>query len=308
MDNLQTVAPRIERLDRRLAELLPTDARVERIVHGFSWLEGPLWLDSKQILLFSDIPGNVIRSWSAQAGTHVFLEKSGYTGETPFAGREPGSNGLALDRDGRLLIAEHGNRRITRLKADGSRTVLVDDYRGKRLNSPNDLTVAADGSIYFTDPPFGLPDTFDDPGKELSFSGVFRRSPEGELTLLTDEVRAPNGIAFSPDGRTLYVSNAEHSNPVWYAFHVNADGTLGERRIFQDATRFVTQYQGVPDGMKVDAGGNVFGSGPGGVYIFAPDGTHLGTIVIGGATSNVAFGSGYLFITAGEAVYRVGLR
>lgn len=303
-----TMIPRIERLDDRLDRLIARDARVDRIVDGFTWLEGPLWIESEQTLLFSDIPANVIRAWTPDGGTRVFLERSGYSGSKPFTGREPGSNGLALDSDGRLLVAEHGNRRISRLDADGSRTVLADRYDGRRLNSPNDLTVARDGSIYFTDPPFGLPETFDDPQKELAFSGVYRLKPTGELALLTDAIRAPNGIALSPDGKTLYVSNADRSNAVWFAISVTPDGSLDNRRVFQSAAPFVAQYEGAPDGMKVDGEGNLFAAGPGGVYIFAADGTHLGTIVLGGATSNVAFGAGSLFITAGEAIYRVPLR
>lgn len=303
----QTMIPRIERLDDRLDRLIARDATVDRIVDGFTWLEGPLWVDSDQVLLFSDIPANVIRAWTPDGVTRVFLMESGYSGHKPFTGREPGSNGLALDSDGRLLIAEHGNRRISRLEPNGSRTVLADRYHGKRLNSPNDLTVASDGSIYFTDPPFGLPEAFDDPGKELTFSGVYRLTSEGELTLLTDAIRAPNGIAFSPDGRTLYISNADRADPVWFAFSVEPDGTIHNRRVFRSAAPFVTQYEGAPDGMKVDSAGNLFASGPGGVYIFAADGSHLGTIVLGGATSNVAFGAGSLFVTAGEAIYRVRL-
>lgn len=308
MSDALTRIPRIERFDDRLDRLIARDARIDRIVDGFAWLEGPLWIESEQTLLFSDIPANVIRAWTPVGGTRVFLERSGYSGTKPFTGREPGSNGLALDSDGRLLVAEHGNRRITRLEADGSRTVLADRYDGSRLNSPNDLTVARDGSIYFTDPPFGLPETFDDPEKELAFSGVYRLQPTGEVVLLTDAIGAPNGIAFSPDGKTLYVSNADRSNAVWFAFSVKPDGSLYNRRVFHNAAPFVARYEGAPDGMKVDGQGNVFAAGPGGVYIFAADGTHLGTIVLGGATSNVTFGAGSLFITAGEAVYRVPLR
>jgi gluconolactonase len=259
--------------------------------------------------LFSDIPSNSILKWQEGAGISLFLTLSGYTGSAPFEGREPGSNGLTFDSSGRLVVCEHGDRRITRLEADGRKTVLVDRYQGKRLNSPNDAVFKSNGDLYFTDPPFGLPRAFDDPGKELEFSGVYRLSVGGELTLLTREIKAPNGIAFSPDEKTLYVSNADRDRAVWIAFDVRGDGTIGNSRVFFDATAWTRTKQGVPDGMKVDSAGNLFAAGPGGIHVFAPDGTHLGSIETFATASNAAWGDdgSTLYITASSAVYRIRL-
>jgi gluconolactonase len=299
-------AARIERLDPRFDRLVPRDTRLENVADGFQWVEGPLWHPGGY-LLFSDVVANTVYQWREGAAARVFLKPSGYTGPEPFPGREPGSNGLLLDRQGRLVLCEHGDRRITRLEADGRKTVLVDRYEGRRLNSPNDAVFASNGDLYFTDPPFGLPRAFDDPGKELPWSGVYRVRGDGRVTLLTKQLRAPNGLAFSPDERTLYVANADRTNAVWYAFPVRSDGSLGAGRVIFDATRWAATYAGVPDGMKVDRDGNLFAVGPGAVFVLAPDGTHLGTIVTGVATSNVAWGGdgSDLYITAGTTVYRL---
>lgn len=300
----------IVRLDPRFDRLVPPDAAVETIASGFTWVEGPAWHPRDGHLVFSDIPANAVHRWREGRGVDLLLKPSGYSGRHPFAGREPGANGLAFDAEGRLLLCEHGDRRISRLEGDGRRTTLADRYQGKRLNSPNDLLVAANGDVYFTDPPFGLPGTFDDPGKELAFSGVYRLTPNGQLTLLTDALRAPNGLALSPDARTLYVSNADRSHAVWMAFAIQADGTLGPGRVLRDETARIATRPGAPDGMKVDADGHLFAAGPGGVYVMTPDGALLGMIDLGVATSNVAFGGrdrSALFITAGTSVYRVRL-
>ena len=240
----------------------------------------------------------------------LYLQPSGYTGAAPFTGREPGSNGLAFDAQGRLVLAEHGDRRIARLEPDGRKTTLADRYEGKRLNSPNDLVFASNGDLYFTDPPFGLPRAFDDPEKELPWSGVFRLSAGGQLTLLIRELRAPNGIALSPDERTLYVSNADPARPVWMAYALKPDGTLAPGRVFFDATPWTARGKGLPDGLKVDREGNLFATGPGGIHVFAPDGTHLGSIEMAVPTGNVAWGGdgSVLFVTADTAIYRIALR
>lgn len=300
------------RLDPRLDALLAPGARPERIVSGRTWLEGPLWDRRAGALLFSDIPENAVLRWREGEGVSTFLAPSGYTGAAPFAGREPGSNGLAFDREGRLLLAQHGDRRIARREADGRIATLADRYEGRRLNSPNDLAVAPEGSLYFTDPPFGLPKAFDDPAKELPFSGVYRLAPDGALSLLTRELRAPNGVALSPDGRTLYVSNADAARPVWMAYPLGEDGSLGAGRVFADGAEWVRANPdlGNPDGMKTDAAGNLFASGPGGVYVFSPEGTPLGAIRLGVKTSNCAWGGdgSDLYITASDAIYRVRTR
>jgi gluconolactonase len=299
----------ILRADPRFDRLVPPGAVVEKIADGFTWIEGPVWSRRGGYLLFADVPGNTVFRWRPGAGVSLYLRPSGYTGPAPFPGREPGANGLAFDPEGRLVLCEHGDRRIARLGPDGRKTTLADRYQGLRLNSPNDLVFRRDGDLYFTDPPFGLPKGFDDPGKELPWSGVYRLTPRGSLTLLTRELRAPNGIAFSPDERTLYVSNADPAHAVWMAFDVRADGNLGPGRVFFDGTAWARERPGAPDGMKLDRDGNLFAAGPGGVHVFAADGRHLGSIETGVATGNVAWGDdgSTLYITAGSVLYRVRL-
>jgi gluconolactonase len=301
--------PIITRLDARFDALVPPGTRLEKIVDDHGWAEGPVWVRDGGYLLFSDVVKNAIYRWKDGERERVLLPRSGYAGTTPFAGREPGSNGLAIDPDGRLVFCQHGERRIVRREADGRLTVLADRYQGRRLNSPNDLVFAKNGDLYFTDPPFGLPASYADPAKELPFQGVYRLAPDGALTLLTKELSGPNGIAFSPDERTLYVSNADPKRLVWMAYEVKADGTLGEGRVFYDGTTRLAGRSGTADGLKVDTRGNLFAVGPGGVYVFAPDATLLGWLDFGGNVGNVAWGEdgSTLFVAANAAVYRVRL-
>jgi gluconolactonase len=301
---------RLVRVDPRFDRLVAPDAVLETIADGLAWVEGPVWRRADGALLFTDIPRNRVLRWREGSAPAVFLAPSGYTGAAPFPGREPGANGLALDAEGRLVLCEHGDRRLTRLEPDGRRTVLADRWQGKRLNSPNDVGVARDGALYFTDPPFGLPRTFGDPAKELPFSGVYRLSPAGDLALLTTELRAPNGIALSPSERRLYVSNADPDRPVWMAWDLDDRGRLGASRVFFDATPWARTAPGLPDGMKVDREGNLFAAGPGGIHVFAPDGTHLGSIETGVATSNCAFGGdgSDLYVTASTTLFRIRVR
>ncbi|HYY25368.1 MAG TPA: SMP-30/gluconolactonase/LRE family protein, partial [Candidatus Udaeobacter sp.] len=198
----------VVRLDRRFDKLVPSNVKIEKITGGHKWVEGPAWNRKEGYLLFSDVPNNSIYKWQEGNGESLFLKPSGYTGKTPFEGPEPGSNGLAFDPAGRLVLAEHGDRRIARLEKNGRKTTLVDRHEGKRINSPNDLVFKSNGDLYFTDPPFGLPKSFGDPHKELPFQGLYKFSKDGKLTLLTKDIKAPNGIAFSPDEKKLYVSNA----------------------------------------------------------------------------------------------------
>ncbi len=302
----------IERLDPRFDRLVPRDAVLEKLAEGFKWSEGPIWVGQPGppaggYLLFSDIPNNAVMKWQGGAAVSVFLKPSGYTGTTPRGG-EVGSNGLTLDAAGRLVLCQHGDRRIVRREPDGRWTTLVDRYHGKRLSSPNDLVYKSNGDLYFTDPPYGLPKGANDPTRELDFCGVFRVSAaDGKVTLLTGEMTGPNGIAFSPDEKTLYVSQSDPQKAVWMAFPVKADGSLGPGRVFYDATRWTKTLKGLPDGMKIDRSGNLFAAGPGGINVFSPDGTLLGRINPQQPTSNCTFGEdgSVLYITANQYLCRI---
>lgn len=301
----------IQRLDPRLDALVPKDARMEKLAGGFIWTEGPVWIKSGGYLLFSDIPNNVVNKWQPGKDVVPFLKPSGYTGKAPRGGKpadEPGSNGLNVDREGRLLLCEHGDRRVSRIEKDGSKTTLADKYEGKRLNSPNDVTVHSNGDLYFTDPPYGLLKRWDDPARELDFCGVYRIK-NGKIELLTKEMSRPNGIVLSPDQKTLYVANSDPDIAIWKSFPVKDDGTLGSGKVFYDATKTVGKKPGLPDGLRTDAKGNLFATGPGGVLIFAPDGTLLGILDTGVPTSNVAFGDdgSTLYITANHDIARIKL-
>jgi gluconolactonase len=303
-----TVAATITRLDPRFDQLVPKDAKVEKIADGFTWVEGPVWNRRGGYLLFSDIPANAVYKWKAGEGTSVYLKSSGYSGTTPFGGKEPGSNGLTLDARGRLVLCRHGDRQIGRLESNGKITPLADRYEGHKINSPNDLVFKSNGDLYFTDPPFGLPKVFDDPDK-APVQGVYRVTKDGTVTRVIADIKAPNGIAFSPDEKTLYVSDVDPKRAAWLAYDVKADGTVTNGRVFFDATRWRKDPFFGPDGVKMDEHGNVFGARPSGLSIIAPDGTLLGTIETGQPTSNVAWGEDgrTLFVTGGSAVYRIRL-
>lgn len=306
--NNVAVLGKIERHDPAFDTLVEPGAVIELLAdRKFEWSEGPVWDAPKRRLLFSDIPRNMIWEWSEAGGLKQFLKPSGYTGAERFTGREPGSNGLTFDAAGELILCQHGDRRVARLSA-GKFVTLADSYQGKRLNSPNDLVIKSNGDLYFTDPPYGLPKVADDPAKELDFQGVYRLSPRGELTLLTRELSRPNGLAFSPDERTLYVANSDRARAIVMAYPVEDDGTLGAGRIFFDATRAAQANQpGLPDGMKVSRDGTVWATGPGGVLVYSPAGKHLGTLATGVPTANVAFGDdgSTLYITADKNLARV---
>ncbi len=295
----------IERKHPKLDTLIPAEAKIEKLGEGYNWSEGPVWDKKEHVLYFSDVPENTVFRWKEGTGVREFLKPSGYTGESPRGG-EPGSNGLLIDASGHLVLCQHGDRRVAR-REGGKFVTIADKYNGKRFNSPNDGVFNRKGDLYFTDPPYGLVGKNDDPEKEIPFNGVYRVSRDGEVTLLTKEMTFPNGIALSPDESTLYVANSDPAKALWMAFPVKDDGTLGEGKVFKDVTDWVKGQKGLPDGLKVDRDGNLFATGPGGVHVFAPDGTHLGTIATGEATANCGWGGdgSDLYITADMFLGRV---
>ena len=296
----------IVRLDPAVDRIIPRDARLEKLAGGFQFTEGPVW-HPDGYLLFSDPNANTIYRWSPEGSVSVYRSKSGYAGIDVGEYRQPGSNGLTLDRNGLLAINEHGNRRVVRLERPGNLTVLADRYDGKRLNSPNDLVYRSDGALYFTDPPFGLPKAFDDPRKELPYSGVYMLR-DGKLTLLTKELSGPNGIAFSPDEKYLYVDNWDLARKVLMRYEVSPDGTIANGTVFYD---FTSEPEDVAlDGIKVDQQGNVYVSAPRGIWILSPEGKALGRIEPPEHDANFAWGDHdgrTLYLTASTGLYRIRL-
>jgi gluconolactonase len=302
----------IVRTHHALDEIIPKGAVIERIVEGLQFGEGPVWVKASDKdpahLLFSDPNANTIYKWSPRDGLSVFRANSGYSGDDISRYRQPGSNGLALDPHGRLTINQHGNRQVARLEMDGTLTVLADRYQGRtsgRLNSPNDLVYRSDGALFFTDPPFGLPMVYDDPAKELPFCGVFCLVND-ELKLVSTDLRGPNGIAFSPDEQFLYVANWDEQRKIIMRYDAARDGTLSNGRVFFDMTS--APGEEALDGIKVDQRGNIYSSGPGGIWIISSDGVHLGTIKAPQLPANMAWGDEdgrTLYMTARSAVYRL---
>jgi gluconolactonase len=315
------IAPlNVDRADPASSRIIPANAKLERIATGFTWVEGPVWVNNS--LFFAEIPSNSIRRWTPGKGVSIFLQPSGYKGSAPYGGREPGSNGMTLDALGRLTVAGHAQRDIFRfesLNPESVQTVLADRYQGLRLNSPNDLVYRSDGSIYFTDPPYGLRKQNDsDPEKDLKVNGVYRiphaadqkagaPPSRNDLQLLISDLPRPNGIAFSPGEKFLYVDSTEPKK-IWMRYRVLPDGTLADATLLYDATG--DPRPGGPDGMKVDVDGNIYSAGPGGVLVLSPDGKRLATLLIPERVSNVAWGGPdrkTLYITASSSVYRVKL-
>ncbi len=304
---IEKVETKIKRLDPGLDPLIAPGTQIEKLAGGFLFTEGPVWVRDGGYLLFSDPNNNLIYRWSEDGGVSLYRTHSGYTGMDIGEYGQPGSNGLTLDKQGRLTINEHGNRRVTRLEKNGQLTVLADRYQGKRLNSPNDLVYRSDGALYFTDPPFGLPKFFDDPRKELSFSGVYCLI-NGELKLVTGDLSGPNGLAFSPDEKYLYVDNWDDKRKVIMRYEVHPDGTLSNSELFLDATSELGEDAW--DGMKVDQQGNLYLSGPGGLWILSPEGKHLGTIIGPEHPHNLAWGDEdgkTLYLCAKTGLYRIRL-
>jgi gluconolactonase len=301
----------VERLDPALDALVAPDAKIEKVADGFKWAEGPVWTkEGGGALLFSDVPNNVIHRWKDGEGLSDYLRPSGYTGKEPRGGNL-GSNGLTFDGQGHLILCQHGDRRVARLEPDRSFATVAGTMNGKRFNSPNDVVVRSNGDLYFTDPAYGFEGAPPTWKHEVGFSGVFRRTPDGKVTALVKDLTFPNGIAFSPDEKTLYVSNSDPERAIWMAYDVAADGTLAHGRLFFDATDKVKAgKKGLPDGLKVDEHGNLFAGGPGGVLVFSPEGKHLGTIVTTEPTANVAFGDDgtVLYMTAHDKLCRIRLK
>ena len=301
------------RVDPAIDTIVPRDAVVEKLAGGFKFTEGPIWVPKTKgeagYLLFSDPYNNVIYRWTQDGALSVFMAKSGYDGADIGEYSQPGSNGLTLDPKGRLTIDQQGYRRVARMEKNGKLTVLANRYDGKRFNSPNDLVYKSDGALYFTDPPFGLPKYADDPRKELPYSGVYRVSPDGkQVRLLTTDLKGPNGLAFSPDEKYFYVDDWDLAHKVVMRYEVQPDGTLANGKVFFDMTS--TKGQAALDGMKVDVKGNLYVTGPNGIWVISPEGKHLGTIIPPEHANNVGWGGDdrkTLFLCTRTGLYRIRL-
>jgi len=310
---LSETPAQVIRKDAALDDIIPPGATIEKLAGGFLFTEGPVWVprtdETEGYLLFSDPNNNVIYRWTQDGQLSIFMTKSGYRGFDIGEYGQPGSNGLTLDRQGRLTINQHGNRRVVRMEQNGQLTVLADSYEGKRLNSPNDLVYKSDGALYFTDPPFGLPKFFDDPRKELPYSGVFRVSADGtQVRLLTTDLKGPNGLAFSPDEKYFYLANWDAERKIIMRYEVLSDGGLANGTVFFDMTS--AEGEDALDGMKIDQKGNLYVSGPGGLWIISPEGKHLGTIVGPEHPHNFAWGDDdgkTLYMCAKTGLYRIRL-
>lgn len=302
----------VERIDPAIDALIDRNAFIEVLAEGYQWTEGPVWIANGNYLLYSEIPSNSIYKWSEEEGASLFIRPSGYTGARERGG-ESGSNGLILDADGRLVLCQHGDRRMARLATSLDAPApqfetIVDRHEGKRFNSPNDAIYDSQGNLYFTDPPYGLEGYITDPEKEIDFQGVYRFSNEGVLSLLTDKLSRPNGLALSPDESILYVANSDPDRAIWMAYTLDTNGAISEEKLFYDATG--SAGKGLPDGMKIDRAGNIYATGPGGVFVFQSNGKLLGKINSGEATSNCAFDATQktLYMTCDDYLMRIKLK
>ena len=303
----------LERIDPALDSIITTRAEAEIIAEGFDWSEGPVWIESHKMLLFSDVPRDTVFKWTEEKGKEVYLTPSGYTDSIPRGG-EMGSNGLTLDNDGHLILCQCGNRQIAKMDAPFDKPApkyisLANNYNGKKFNSPNDVIVSSNGEIFFTDPPYGLEKNMDDPKKEIPFQGVFKVKKDGKVILMTDSLTRPNGLAFLPGEKTMIVANSDPAKPNWYAFDIGDNGQFTNARIFY-STAGDKSAKGLPDGFKIDKKGNVFATGPGGLWIFNSSGKLLGKMKFDEATSNVAFSPDEktLYITNDMNVLRLKMR
>ncbi len=303
--------------DAAASHAIDSNATIEIIAKGYTWSEGPVWVADKQMLLFSDVPENKVYQWTAKDSAKLYLTPSGYTQTVKRIGGEDGANGLALDKNGQLLLCQSGNRQIAKLNASlsdpkPSFTVLAANYKGKKFNSPNDLIADSRNNIYFTDPIYGLPQRENDSTRELTFEGVYKIDSSGKLSLLIDSIQRPNGIALSNDEKILYVASSADKNPKWYAYNLDENGNIKSGGILLDGTDLMSQAtikQGA-DGFKIDQSGNIFSAGPDGINIISPAGKLIGLIkVFNKKTSNCAFNEdkSILFITATDVVLRIKL-
>lgn len=300
--------------DAALNSIIDTAAQAEIIAEGYEWSEGPLWIEKQNMLLFSDVPMNTVYQWTEAMGAEVYLKPSGYTGAEPSKCREPGSNGLTLDAAGDLVLCQHGDRQVGRMDArldapQPKYTALATQYQGKRFSSPNDCVFSSSGELFFTDPPYGLQTQDDkDPKKEIPFNGVYKVKKDGQVVLLVDSITRPNGLAFFPGEKQLVVASSDPAKPVWYIFDVNGD-SLTNGSIFHDASGHENSWRGLPDGLKINKQGNVFATGPGGVYIFNREGKKLGLLKLDNSTSNCALSADEktLYVTNHLYVLRVRL-
>ncbi|KAF1716380.1 gluconolactonase [Pseudoxanthomonas yeongjuensis] len=306
------VIGRTTAFDPSFHAVVAADAQIEKLTEGFTWSEGPTWIRGGNYLLFTDVPENTLYRWTQRDGLSVFLKPSGLADPDPEIMREAGANGLYAEPAGTVLVADSGTRVVARLDpATKRKTTIAATYEGKRFNSPNDLVRRSDGVVFFTDPPYGLKGLDDSPAKELKFNGVYRIDTDGSVHLLDDELSFPNGIALSPDERTLYVSNSDPTRPVWMAYSLDAQGDVAGKRVFADASDLIDEgVQGLPDGMAVAGDGRLFATGPGGVLVFDPDGKRLGRIETGLAISNCAFGDDgrTLYMTSHTLLARIRLK
>jgi gluconolactonase len=301
-------------LDPEGLNLLDTTATIEVIAEGYKWTEGPVYISDSDYLLFSDVPANRIYKWKQGKGASVYLEPSGYTGTIPKE-KEPGSNGLVIDKKGKLVLCQQGNRQIGRMKSslNDPRPVfetIVSSYQGKKFNSPNDAVYANNGNLYFTDPPYGLEKGIKDSSKEIPFQGVFLLKPGGKAILVTDKVSYPNGIALSPDNKILYISISDGDNKEWTRYELNNEGLIAKQSVFYRISAEEGKLPGSPDGMKVNAQGYIFATGPGGVWVFNPAGKVLARIYTGELTANCFIDQVHnmLYMTCKSFVMRVKLK
>ena len=301
---------KVVRLDPALDKLIAPDAKIEVLSSGYMWSEGPVWVKNGEFLLFSDVPANTIYRWKeGDKSATPFLKPSGYTGLSRYS-NEPGSNGLIINQKGELVSCEHGDRRVSSMPLEvGGKRTLTDSFQGKKLNSPNDIVQHSSGTYYFTDPPYGLDKWEKDPTRETDIFGVYRIGTDGKVSVVISNLQRPNGLAFSPDEKILYVAQSDPDRAIIMSYLIQNDGSLANGKVFYDATPAVKEgkLKGLPDGMKIDKKGNLFATGPGGVLIISPEGKLLGRIDTNEPTANCAWGDdgATLYITSNMYVCRV---